>query len=152
MQVDIVDANVHYPEVGMGQIQDHGQAERDAEIWAEWVSGADQATIGERRGLAQSTVSAAISRFRSSVPFEDKAPYLARALVRMERLHATFEPLALQGDKGAARVVIQAQALEGRYLGLDSPARLELFTAQDQVRHDPADRVNVRAELARLVA
>jgi hypothetical protein len=66
----------------------------------------------------------------------------------MERLHQVFSPLAEQGDKGAARIVIQAQALEGRYLGLDSPAKLELYTAQGQVRHE---QVDVRAELAALV-
>jgi hypothetical protein len=129
--------------------EDQGQGERDAAIWSEWVSGINQAEIAERRGITQGAVSQACSRFRSTVPFEDKAPFLARALVRMERLHQVFEPLALTGDKGAARVVIQAQALEGRYLGLDSPAKLELAMAQDQVQHTPVD---VRAELATLLA
>jgi hypothetical protein len=132
----------------MGEIQDRGQSERDAAIWAEWVSGVNQAKIGEQRGISQSAVSQAISRFLATVPAQDKFAFLARALVRMERLHATFEPKALAGDKGAARVVIQAQALEGRYLGLDSPAKLELFTAQDQVR---GERVDIRAELAALL-
>jgi hypothetical protein len=67
----------------------------------------------------------------------------------MERLHEVFEPLALAGHKGAARVVIQAQALEGRYLGLDSPAKLELYQAQGQVRNESID---IRAELAQLLA
>jgi hypothetical protein len=133
----------------MGEIQDLGQEHRDAEIWAEWVRGVNQTEIGKRRGVSQSAVSQAVSRFLSTTPAQDKFPFLARALVRMERLHQVFSPLADAGDKGAARIVIQAQALEGRYLGLDSPAKLELIQAADQVRHEPID---VRAELARLVA
>lgn len=133
----------------MGEIQDLGQGHRDAEIWAEWVSGVNQTEIGRRRGISQSAVSQAIGRFLATVPVQDKFAFLARALVRMERLHAVFSPLADNGDKGAARVVIQAQALEGRYLGLDSPAKLELYAAQDQVKHTPVD---VRAELAALLA
>jgi hypothetical protein len=133
----------------MGEIQDQGQAERDAMIWAEWVSGVSQAEIGRRRGIGQSGVSKACKRFLSSVPAEDKALYLFRALERMERLHRVFAPMADEKDKGAARVVIQAQALEGRYLGLDSPARLELFAGQQEIRSTPVD---VRAELAQLLA
>jgi transcriptional regulator with XRE-family HTH domain len=133
----------------VGEIQDQGQHERDAAIWAEWVSGMNQAEIGRRRGISQSAVSQACSRFVVTVPAEDKFAYLARALERMERLHRVFAPLAEDKDKGAARIVIQAQALAGRYLGLDSPAKLELFAAENQVRHTPVD---VRAELAALVA
>jgi hypothetical protein len=131
----------------MGDIQDLGQDRRDAAIFAEWVGGTNQTTIGERRGISQSAVSQAIQRFLNTTPAQDKFAFLARALARMERLHGVFEPLALAGDKGAARIVIQAQALEGRYLGLDSPAKLELYAAQDQVR----EQINVRAELAGLV-
>ena len=133
----------------MGEVQDLGQGERDAAIWSEWVSGVNQDEIGRRRGIGQPAVSKAISRFLATVPAHDRLAFLLRALARMERLHQVFEPKALAGDKGAARVVIQAQTLEGRYLGLDSPAKLELYAAQDQVRHE---RVDVRAELARLVA
>jgi hypothetical protein len=68
----------------------------------------------------------------------------------MERLHRVFEPMALdQADKGAARIVVQAQALEGKYLGLDSPAKLELYQAKDQVQSQPLD---LRAELASILA
>jgi hypothetical protein len=134
--------------VRMGEIQDLGQSERDAAIWSEWVIGINQVEIGRRRGISQSAVSQAVGRFLATVPAQDKFTFLARALVRMERLHEVFEPKALEGDKGAARVVIQAQALEGRYLGLDSPAKLELYAAQDQVRHEPVD---VRLELAQLL-
>jgi hypothetical protein len=133
----------------MPEVQDQALELRDAEIWAEWVSGTNQVDIGRRRNLDQSSVSRSISRFLATVPAQDKFAFLARALVRMERLHQVFSPLADAGDKGAARIVIQAQALEGRYLGLDSPAKLELIQAQDQIRHEPID---VKAELARLVA
>jgi hypothetical protein len=47
----------------MGEIQNLGQDQRDAQIWAEWVSGTNQITIGERRGIGQPAVSKAIRRF-----------------------------------------------------------------------------------------
>jgi hypothetical protein len=142
-------ASTNY-EVSMGEIQDLNQAQRDAEMWAEWVSGVSQEEIGRRRGIQQPAVSKGISRFVASTPLEDRFLFLLRALERLEQLHRTFSPMAeKEKDKGAARIVIQAQALAGRYLGLDSPAKLELYQAQDQIRHETID---VRAELAALVA
>jgi hypothetical protein len=133
----------------MGEVQDRGQSERDAEIWREWVNGTNQAVIGERRGISQSAVSQAVTRFQATIPTQDKLAFLLRALDRMDRLQRVFLPMAEQDkDKGAARVVVQAQALEGRYLGLDSPAKLELYAAKDQVQHE---QVDVRAELAALL-
>jgi hypothetical protein len=139
-----------YREVDMFQAQDQALELRDAEIWREWVDGATQREIAQRRGCDQSTISRAISRFVASVETEDRLLFLLRAVERMERLHRVFAPIAEQEkDKGAARVVIQAQALEGRYLGLENPQRLELFQAQDQIKHE---QVDVRAELAAIVA
>jgi hypothetical protein len=132
----------------MGEVL--AQDQRDAQIWMEWVSGETQAEIGRRRGIDQSNVSRAISRFITSTPAPDRLAFINRAVERMERLHRVFEPMALdQADKGAARIVVQAQALEGKYLGLDSPAKLELYQAKDQVQSQPLD---LRAELASILA
>jgi hypothetical protein len=57
----------------MGEIQDQGQDQRDAAIWAEWVSGTNQTEIGRRRGISQSAVSQAIHRFLADqVPAQDR--------------------------------------------------------------------------------
>jgi hypothetical protein len=126
------------------------QDQRDAEIWLEWVSGDTQADIAARRGIQQPAVSKAISRFLAATPAPDRLAFLARGVERMERLHRVFEPLALaEADKGAARIVVQAQTLAGRYLGLDSPAKLELYQQQQNVRAEPLD---LRAEVAAILA
>jgi predicted DNA-binding protein YlxM (UPF0122 family) len=132
----------------VGEIQDLNQDHRDAEIWREWVSGTNQREIAELRGISQAAVSQACARFAATIQTQDKLLFLLRALERMDKIQRVFQPLVDQKDKGAARVVIQAQALEGRYLGLDSPAKLELYQAQDQIRHESVD---VRAELAALL-
>lgn len=61
---------------------------------------------------------------------------------------ATFTPPALAQDKGAARIVERFIGRRNEMLGLDSPAKLELYQAQNQVQHE---RVDVRAELAALL-
>jgi predicted transcriptional regulator len=78
----------------VGEIQDQGQHERDAAIWAEWVSGMNQAEIGRRRGISQSAVSQACSRFAASIQDHDKVLFLLRALDRMEQLQQVFQPLS----------------------------------------------------------
>jgi hypothetical protein len=60
----------------MGEIQDLGQSERDAAIWAEWVSGVNQTEIGQRRGISQAAVSQAVGRFLATLPYEDRFPFL----------------------------------------------------------------------------
>jgi hypothetical protein len=127
------------------------QQDRDLAIWHAWVQGVNQAKLAEQYGVTQPAISQALARAKALLPVEALGLYLMRSLARLERLYGTFQPRADDGDKGAARIVLQTIAQEGRYLGLDSPAKLELYAAQDQVRSDH-QRVDVRAELARLVA
>jgi hypothetical protein len=127
------------------------QQDRDLAIWHAWVQGTHQTTLAEQYQCSQQAISQALDRAKALLPVEALGLYLMRSLARLERLYGTFQPRADDGDKGAARIVLQTIAQEGRYLGLDSPAKLELYAAQDQVRSDH-QRVDVRAELARLVA
>jgi hypothetical protein len=123
------------------------QDEKDLAIWHAWVQGKRQSELAEEWQCTQPAISQALKRARTLIPIEDKALYLLRALARLDRLYAVFGPLSDQADKGAARIVLMTQAQEGRYLGLDSPAKLELFAAEHEVR----EQVDVKAELALLV-
>src|SRR4029453_14962779 len=80
-------------EVTMGEVL--AQDQRDAQIWMEWVSGETQAEIGRRRGIDQSNVSRAISRFITSTPAPDRLAFINRAGGRRERPHRVVEPMAL---------------------------------------------------------
>ena len=124
------------------------QDEKDLAIWYGWVQGRKQGDLAEQYGCTQPAISQALKRARNLIPVEDKALYLLRALARLARLHEIFQPLVEQADKGAARIVLMTQAQEGKYLGLDSPAKLELYAAERQGEHEPVD---VKAELAALM-
>jgi hypothetical protein len=124
------------------------QQDQDLAVWHEWVQGRKQSDLAEQYGVTQQAISQALRRARALLPVEDRSLYLVRALARLEQVHATFQPMMLEGDKGAARIVLMAQAQEGRYLGLDSPAKLELFAAEREVQHETID---VKAELAALM-
>jgi hypothetical protein len=107
----------------MGQVL--AQADQDAAIWTEWVNGDSQATIATRRGIAQSTVSAAIRRHRATIPEEEKAAHRERALGRLERLYAAHADRALTSTR-AASLVTRIVALEARLLGLEAPTQVEV--------------------------
>jgi hypothetical protein len=142
------------------------QADQDAAIWMEWVNGDSQTTIAARRGIAQSTVSAAIRRHRATIPEEEKAAHRERALGRLEELYAAHRERALTSTR-AASLVARIIALEARLLGLEAPTQVEIDAPSwsstpepepvppvgvaellDQWRRD--GRLRVRGELVRL--
>ena len=107
----------------MGQVL--AQADQDAAIWTEWVNGSTQAEIGERRGLVQSTVSAAIRRHRATIPEEEKAAHRERALARLEELYAAHRERALTSTRAASLVT--------RIVALEAPTQVEV----DHGSYDP---------------
>jgi hypothetical protein len=148
----------------MGQVL--AQADQDAAIWTEWVHGDTQAVIAERRGLAQSTISAAIRRHRATIPEEEKAAHRERALSRLEELYLAHRERALTSTR-AASLVARIIALEARLLGIEAPTQVEVDAPSwsstpepepvppvgvaellDQWRRD--GRLRVRGELVRL--
>jgi hypothetical protein len=93
------------------------QVDRDRAVWSEWVRGDSQAVIAERRGIDQTTVSAAVRRYAASIPAEDKTAHRERALARLEGLYAAHRDRAATSTRSAAicRQVVMDQA---RLLGL----------------------------------
>jgi hypothetical protein len=101
----------------MGQVPN--QIDRDRDIWIEWVSGRRQADIAQDRGLAQSSVSAAITRFRSTLPPLDKAEELDRSLDLINELIETWKPKA-STSLGAARMLDRLVNTKAKLAGLIS--------------------------------
>jgi hypothetical protein len=101
----------------MGQVMAEALEGRDAAIWGEWVSGLTQAQIAERRGLDQTTVSAAVRRYAAAIPEQDKTAYRERILSRYEELYQAHRQTALERPRVAAivRGILDSQA---RVLGL----------------------------------
>lgn len=94
------------------------QSDRDREIWAEWVSGRRQADIAQARGLAQSSVSAAIARYRNTLPPLDKGEELDRALDLINDLIHAHADRARQGHLGATRMVDRLVNTKAKLTGL----------------------------------
>lgn len=99
----------------MGQVLD--QVDRDQQIWREWVNGSTMATIGERRGMAKSSISDAIRRYLASVPPQEREAYRERTLERLEALYHAHREQALERPRVAA-IVRGILDSEARLLGL----------------------------------
>jgi hypothetical protein len=99
----------------LGQVLN--QVDRDREIWIEWVSGRRQADIAADRGLAQSSVSEAISRYRSTLPPLDRAEELDRSLDLVNELIESWKPKAAT-NLGAARMVDRLVNTKAKLAGL----------------------------------
>jgi hypothetical protein len=101
----------------MGQVDTDALNWRDAAIWAEWCAGHRQRDIAQRRGLDQTSVSAAVRRYAASIPEEEKRAYRERCLERYERLYLAHAQTGEERPRVAAivRGIIDSEA---RLLGL----------------------------------
>jgi predicted transcriptional regulator len=93
------------------------QVDRDREIWLAYVAGSRQADIAAERGLAQSTVSEAIRRYRATLPPLDKAEELDRSLDLINELIETWKPKA-HTSLGAARMLDRLVNTKAKLAGL----------------------------------
>jgi len=107
----------------VGKVLD--QIDRDREIWVEHVSGRRQIDIARDRGLAQSSISEAIARFRSTLPPFDRQAELDRAVDLIDELLAVHVPRAREGHLGATRMVDRLVNTKARLAGISAPTRVE---------------------------
>lgn len=114
----------------MGQVA--GQVERDMAMYHAWVDGETQASIGERHGVTQQAVSAAIGRALDQLPDQDKAAEIRRTLDLVDELVLVYAPKAKAGDAASSREVRGLLALRGRFLGVD---RREIHV-EGTIEHD----------------
>lgn len=100
----------------MGKVLD--QLDRDRSIWMEYVSGRRQADIAADRGLAQPSISEAISRYRDTLPPLDKVEELDRALDLINELIHVHAPRARAGHLGHTRMVDRLVNTKAKLAGL----------------------------------
>jgi hypothetical protein len=123
--------------------------ERDVNLYQDRCRGMRKIALAEKYGLARNTVAAVIERVKAEMPPLDRAEIFDQSVEILDAGLEVFIPRMLEGDKGAARVVDRYVGRRNEMLGLDSPARLELYQAQNQVQHE---QVDVKAELAALLS
>jgi hypothetical protein len=124
--------------------------DRDIAIYQDRCRGMTKLALSDKYGLNRHKIAEIIERVKRDMPPVDRVEVFDQSVEILDQGLATFVPLMLDGDKGAARVVNNYLRTRNEMLGLDSPAKLELYQAQ----HEPEapQRIDVKAELAALVA
>jgi hypothetical protein len=124
------------------------QQDRDTEIYLAWTQGRRRRHLAEQYQCSRQAIDQAIDRARAAMPKRDRGEVFDQSLEMVDDLLATFHPLALQGDKGAGRLVDRLIGRRADLLGLTNPQKLELIAAAHEVKAEPID---IRAELQALV-
>jgi hypothetical protein len=123
--------------------------QRDLDLYLDWTRGARKIALARKYDLNRDTVAAVIDRFKPEMPTQDRVHTFDQSLEMIEDLLAVYQPMALAQDKAAGRLVDRLLGRRNEMLGLDSPAKLELFRAEHQAQ---VQHVDVKTELAALLA
>ena len=97
------------------------QAERDAAMWAAWVTGTRQVDLAERYQITQQSVSEALGRFAMTLPEPDRLAHRQRVLAWLEEIAAAYVPKLSERDPEAARIILTLVGRLAKALGLDAP-------------------------------
>jgi hypothetical protein len=122
--------------------------ERDLEMLRAFSRGERQHTIAARFNVTQQAVSLAVKRARALNPPEPRDDLFDQSVEILSDGLAVFTPMMLEGDKAAGRLVDRLLGRRNEMLGLDSPAKLELYQAQYK---EQVQTVDVKTELAALL-
>jgi hypothetical protein len=123
------------------------QAEKDIEIFRAWTAGRRRQALAEQHGCSRQAIDQAIARARRLHPPVPRTEVFEQSVEILDDGLAVFVPMMLEGDKAAGRLVDRLLGRRNEMLGLDSPAKLELYQSQ----HPAPAQVDVKAELAALV-
>jgi hypothetical protein len=121
--------------------------DRDLELYQDRCRGMQKVALAKKYGLDRGTVVAIIERVKATMPATDRAEVFDQSVEILDAGLAVFAPMMMDGDKAAGRLVDRLIGRRNEMLGLDSPAKLELY----QNQHQP-QQVNIREELAVLLA
>jgi hypothetical protein len=121
--------------------------DRDLELWQDRCRGMQKTQLAKKYQLDRGTVAAIIDRVKATMPPVERAEIFDQSVTILDGGLAVFVPLMLDGDKAAGRLVDRLIGRRNEMLGLDSPAKLELYQAE----HQPPEPVDVKSELAALV-
>jgi hypothetical protein len=123
--------------------------DRDLELYHAYGRGARKVDLAKRYDVDRDTVTAIIDRVKATMPPVDRAQVFDQSVEILDQGLDVFVPMMLDGDKAAGRLVDRYLGRRNEMLGLDSPAKLELSAAKNEIKHQPID---VKAELAVLLA
>jgi hypothetical protein len=123
--------------------------DQDLAIYEEFGRGARKVRLAKKYGCDRHTITAAIRRARDEMPRDPREDTYDQSVMILDQMLEVYTPLALDQNLAAGRLVDRLIGRRNEMLGLDSPAKLELYQAE---RQDQYEQVDVRAELAVLVA
>jgi hypothetical protein len=86
-------------------VQQDALEARDLSIYRAWSLGERQHQIAQRMNMAQSSISEAIARARKLQPERDRSAIFDQSVEMIEDLLTVYQPMALDGDKAAGRLV-----------------------------------------------
>lgn len=121
-------------------------AQRDQQIWADYLAGQTQDQIAESYGLAQSTVSNIVRRVGDDVPLEQRRARVLRALAELDEVREIA--LAMARREGARPAELPLLAID-RLLGIQQREAKALGT--DAVTRVSVDAENLGAEILGLL-
>lgn len=108
-------------------------AQRDQQIWADYLAGQTQDQIAERYGLAQSTVSDIVRRVATDVPLEERRARVLRALAELDEARDIAMGIARREGARPAELPLLAidrlvaiQQREAKALGTDAVTRVSV--------------------------
>lgn len=97
--------------------------------WDMYLVGHPQRIIAKGLGISQTRVSALLKQIRDQIPKESREDAVTAAEERYNRLRAAYMDAALEdGDKDAAKLVLQIENDRRRMLGLDAVTKVEQDT------------------------
>lgn len=82
--------------------------------------------IGERLGRDPTWVRTLVLRALSEAPVEAAEQMRNIEGLRLDKLHETYWPRALKGDKGAVKIIMQVMGRRAQLFGLDAPKRIHI--------------------------
>ncbi len=101
------------------------QVERGDVIWRlRVIERVPRTEIAQRYGLTVQRVDQIVSEVRKSLSERDKADIRADRVAELDELRQLYMGYALSGSLKAAKMVLQIDEREARYLGLDSPTKV----------------------------
>lgn len=99
---------------------------RNQRVWELYtLHNLTQQQIADREGISNQRVSQILTEVRATLPEESREETVARRRAQIDAVISGHLPHARQGDKDATLSLVKLWERESRYLGLDSPTKLE---------------------------
>lgn len=114
-------------------------AERDAQIWADYVKGKTQRELAEEHGIGQQRISQIIDQVRTDIPQETKEAIVVREAELLTSIRRdVVELIGEARTEGAHRVfldgidrLVRLSERHARLLGLDAASKVDIGMTEE---------------------